>query len=220
MVTRFAARQMPGTMLDYTKSTWGTHPYQEDLELFTLSVPQDNFRPLGYLLDTVYDIEGEDPEGPDSLATDKLKSKPATIYYLPAEPERLDLEWLASVGPKNPQTLIDWSNSALRQYAESIKGHRLVFKDDFPARVRESIKENQLEQRLGLRKREIVRIVNEQGVFPFLSVDKIVISQPKNLYQVCCECVLDMYFDEYGFGMYREEGRIAFAAPEFSYPEF
>ena len=208
-------------MFDYSKSTWRPHPIFEDVEVFTLSVPQEKFRPLGYLLDTVYEIKGEDPEGPDSLVADKLRQKPATIYYRPAEPKVLDVAWLESIGPKEPQTLIDWSHIALRQYAESIEGHEFFagIKDDFPARVRESIRDNRLTKRFGLRRRQIIRIVNEQGVFPFLSVKEILISQPKERYQVCCECVLDVHFDGYGFGMYLQDGGIRFAAPEFRYPE-
>ena len=205
-------------MIDYTKCEWGSHPYDEDLNVFSLSVPQKVFRPLGHLLDSICDFEGDYS---DATIADKLEQKPATVYYHSAEPEKLDIEWLESIGPDGPKTLIEWSNIALRQYVKNIEGSEFMgLKDDFHARVLESINEGDLDRRFGIDEKEIVRILDEQGVYPFLSVDEIVISQRENLYQICCECVLDTYFEFYGFGIYLERGKINFAAPSVTPPEF
>jgi len=205
-------------MFDYRSYKWTTHPLFEDQQIFSLSVPQAIFRPFGYLLDTVREIEGEEE---DSYIAEKLNPGVAMIYYIPETPQKIDLDWLNSFGPTNPQQLINWSDISLQQYVDTIRGHSFDGSpDDFPARVLESIEENQLVERFKIGKREIAQITLEKGVWPFLSVNEIVINQPMGLYQICCECVLDTYFDSYGFGIYRSNEDIFHAAPDVSVPEW
>lgn len=193
-------------MFAYEKMRWERDPEEEyDLffgeKRFYLEIPVSELLPIGHFWQDRLRL----PEN--------FKKRKAQVYYIPSEPGVLDVEWLRDTGPKNCEELARWIQMAFEEYE--------VFLKDMPNEVRERIKESIDYSIYGeLNEVDVIDLFEKEGIAPFLRLDYVVIAQKTEAFQLCFESMIEAYFTDYGFGVYKEQGNIIFAAHEFSFPDF